>query len=118
MMSERPKFDSHDDYIASMPDEVQRILLRVQNVVETALPQAQRCISYGMPAYRHGKIFFYFAGFKKHLGIYPPIKADHSLIQALAPFRNEKGNLAFSYQAGIPYDLIQRVALALAKEYA
>ena len=117
-MTARTHFTTQEAYIASMPSEVQRILLTIQNLVKTVLPQAQPCISYGMPAYRDGKVFFYFAGFKHHLGIYPPVKDDLELIQQLAPYRNEKGNLSFKYNEPIPYELIKQVALALAKEYA
>lgn len=117
-MSERTKFKSHEEYIASAPGDVQEILLKVQALVEAALPKAQRCISYNMPAYRDGKVFFYFAAFKNHLGVYPPVTEDAVLVQALAPYRNEKGNLAFKYKESIPYELIGRVAVALSKEYA
>ena len=122
--SNRPRFATHEEYIASMPLDVQKILFEVQALVQQVLPEAERCISYGMPAYRMrgdgrtGKVFFYFAGFKKHLGVYPPINQDSRLIAELAPYRNEKGNLAFQLKDPIPFDLIQRVALALAKEYA
>ena len=117
-MPERQKFNSHDEYIAAMPGDVQDILRKVQALVEAALPNARRCISYGMPAYRAGKVFFYFAGFKSHLGVYPPVREDKKLISELAPYRNEKGNLSFEYKQPIPYALIGRVAVALADEYA
>lgn len=118
LMSENAKFASHEEYIASTPSDVRTILLKVQVLVEKALPEAKRCIGYGMPAYRDGKIFFYFAGFKNHLGVYPPLREDASLIAELAPYRNEKGNLAFKYKEPIPYELIGRVAVALCREYA
>ena len=117
-MSERPKFNSHEEYIATMPSDVKKILFKVQALVEAAVPKAQRCISYSMPAYRDGKVFFYFAGFKNHLGVYPPVREDKKLIAELAPYSNEKGNLTFKYNEPIPYELIGRVAVALAKEYA
>lgn len=116
-MTERTQFTSHEEYITTQPEEVQRILQTVQSLVETALPDARRCISYGMPAYRDGKVFFYFAGFRNHLGIYPPVREDQALITALAPYRNEKGNLAFPFREPMPYELIGRVAVALAREY-
>lgn len=118
VMSEKPKFASHDEYIASMPGDVQEVLRKVQAVVEARVPNAQRCISYSMPAYRDGKVFFYFAGFKNHLGVYPPVREDRTLIAELASYRNEKGNLTFKYKERIPYELIGRVAAALAHEYA
>lgn len=107
-----------------MPDDVQKILLEVQARVEQVLPEAERCISYGMPAYRMrgdgrtSKVFFYFAGFKKHLGVYPPVNKDTALIEKLKQYRNEKGNLTFRFQEPIPYGLIEQVAIVLMKEYS
>ena len=117
-MSEKTKFTSHEQYILDAPQDVQEILHKVQVLVEAALPKAERCISYNMPAYRAGKVFFYFAAFKNHLGVYPPVREDAALIRELSRFRNEKGNLAFKYKVPIPYEQIGRVAVALAKEYA
>ena len=122
--SSRPRFATHEEYIASMPLDVQKILLEVQALVEQALPEAERCISYGMPAYRMrcdggtGKVFFYFAGFKKHLGVYPPVNKDTALIEKLKQYRNEKGNLAFKFKEPIPYGLIEQVAIVLMNEYS
>ncbi len=70
-----------------------------------------------MPAFRLDRTFIYFAAFKKHIGIYPPLKNDKNLISELLPFSNEKGNLKFSLSQPIPYELIGRVAIALAQEY-
>jgi uncharacterized protein YdhG (YjbR/CyaY superfamily) len=117
VMTERAKFTSHEQYISTVPKDVQQVLLRVQGLVEGALPKAQRCISYGVPAYRAGKVFFYFAAFKNHLGVYPPVKEDAALIRELSKYRNEKGNLSFKFGEPIPYELIVRVAVALHKEY-
>lgn len=117
-MLKQLKFTSQEDYIASASDEAKTILKGVQSAVELDLPDAQRCISYNMPAYRHHKTFFYFAVFKTHLGIYPPVTEDPILIAELMPYRNTKGNLTFPLKHPIPYELIGRVALALAKQYA
>jgi uncharacterized protein YdhG (YjbR/CyaY superfamily) len=116
-MPERVKFASHGRYIAAAPAEARKILRRVQTLVETAVPGAERCIGYNIPAYRAGKIFFYFAAFKNHLGVYPPVRGDAGLIRRLARYRNAKGNLAFKYAEPVPWDLIRRTAKALAREY-
>lgn len=116
-MPNRLKFKSQEDYIVSASLDAQTILTGVQSAVESALPDAQRCISYNMPAYRYNKTFFYFAVFKTHLGIYPPVSEDPILIAELMPYRNAKGNLAFPRNQPIPYALIGRIATALAKQY-
>lgn len=116
-MAGRIRFTSHEHYIGSVPEQVRELLRGIQSCVETAVPGAARCISYNMPAYRSGKTFFYFAAFRHHIGIYPPVRGDRSLIRELARFRNEKGNLRFPLADPIPYDLISKVALALSREY-
>lgn len=117
-MPKRTRFTSHEQYIAATPEDVRGILREVQARVEAALPGAERCIGYNMPAYRAGRIFFYFAAFRNHLGIYPPVREDAALVRELSRFRNEKGNLRFAYREPIPYELIGRAAAALAREYA
>lgn len=112
------RFASHDEYFAAAPDHVRPILLRIQQLVERAVPGATRCISYNLPAFRTDRTFFYFAAFQKHIGIYPPVTKDALLIAELAPFRNEKGNLRFELRSPVPYELITRVAVALAAEHA
>lgn len=111
-------FESHEAYIASVSAEARPLLEAIQARVEALLPEATRCIGYGMPAYRHGRVFFYFAAFKKHIGIYPPVNRDAALIESLAPYRGPKGNLSFPLDRPLPMDLIGRVAVALHREYA
>lgn len=110
-------FPSHEAYFDSAAPEAQPLLTSIQEKVESLIPTATRCISYNMPAFRGKRVFFYFAAFKKHIGIYPPVKGDAALIAELMPYRGEKGNLAFQLNEPLPLDLIGRVALALHREY-
>jgi uncharacterized protein YdhG (YjbR/CyaY superfamily) len=109
-------FSSHQEYFATVAPEVQPLLVSIQAKVESLLPEASRCISYNMPAFRGKRVFFYFAAFKRHIGIYPPTR-DAALVQELAPYRGEKGNLSFPLYQPLPLDLIGRVAVALHREY-
>lgn len=117
-MSKQARFASIDDYIASMPAEVQDILEEVRRVVRSKVPSAVETIGYQMPAFKLDVIFIYFAAFKKHIGVYPPVTGDEELQKALTPFRGEKGNLKFPLDQPMPYDLIGRVAVALSQEYS
>lgn len=109
---------SHEAYFATVAVDVRPRLEAIEATVESLLPEATRCIGYGMPAFRGKRIFFYFAAFRKHIGIYPPARQDADLIVELAPFRGPKGNLAFPLDQPLPLDLIGRVAVALQREYA
>lgn len=109
---------SHESLFALVsPSERQR-LEAIQAIVEQKVPGAERCVSYGMPAFRKNKIFFYFASFKNHIGIYPPVTEPESLVDELGPYRGPKGNLIFPHGKPLPMDLIGRVADALADQYA
>jgi uncharacterized protein YdhG (YjbR/CyaY superfamily) len=99
-----------DDYIAAQASAVQPILQRIRAIVREEAPQAQETISYRMPAFMLGGVLLYFAAFKRHIGIYPPVHGDAALLQALAPYRGEKGNLSFPLAEAVPYELIRRVA--------
>lgn len=108
---------THEEYIASAPEEVRGILRRIRREVKAAAPLAEPCIGYGMPAFRLGRVFIYFAAFKQHVGIYPPVPADSPLSDELAAYRGPKGNLSFPLSRPMPYALIRQVARALAKRY-
>lgn len=109
--------ESHESYFASVEGEAKFRLQAIQSTVETLLPDVTKCFSYNMPAFRDKRIFLYFAAFKKHIGIYPPVRGDERLIQELAPYRGPKGNLIFPLNQALPIALIERVILALHKEY-
>lgn len=53
-----------DDYIASQPDAVRRVLKRVRRSIRKAVPADGEVISYKIPTYKFlGSRLFYFAGF-------------------------------------------------------
>ena len=70
-----------------------------------------------MPAYRSRRVFFFFAAFKEHIGISPPVRKDAALIREPDPYRGPKGNLSFPLAEPLPLELIGRVAQALYDEH-
>lgn len=117
-MTEKPKFISIDDYLATVTPEAKLILTEIRKLIHLKVPEAQETISYQLPAFKLKRTFIYFAAFKKHIGVYPPVTGDKSLIAAIARYRNEKGNLSFPLDQAIPFELIGRIAVALSQQYA
>ncbi len=115
-MPPRARYATVDDYLAATAPEVRNVLEEIRARARAAVPDATECISYQVPALKRKKVFFYYAAFKQHVGIYPPVKGDAALAAELAPFRGPKGNLQFPLSAPIPYELIARVAATLAEE--
>lgn len=116
-MPDNAKLTSIDDYLLAATPEARVILSAIRELVRRNVPDATETIGYQMPAFRRKRIFFYFAAFRKHIGIYPPLKQDAALIEELRLYSNAKGNLQFPLNRPIPYELIGRVAVALAKEH-
>jgi uncharacterized protein YdhG (YjbR/CyaY superfamily) len=115
-MAKRASDPIVDDIAAAAP-VAQPVLRRIRAAVRAAVPDATECISYRMPALKVRKVFFYFAAFKKHIGLYPPVKGSDTLQARLEKYRGPKGNLQFPLDEPMPYALIAQVAKALAREY-
>jgi uncharacterized protein YdhG (YjbR/CyaY superfamily) len=92
-MKQQSKITDIDTYIASASP----VLERIRQVVKAAVPEATELISYQMPAFKLDRVFLYFAAFKKHIGVYPPVKGDRRLQTELLPYRGDKGNLRFPW---------------------
>lgn len=105
-----------DDYIAASSPEVQPILEKIRATIRDAAPDAEETISYRIPAFKQNGILVYFAAFKSHIGLYPPIKADAALEKAIAKYAGEKGNLRFQLDQPIPYALIKRIVALRVKQ--
>jgi uncharacterized protein YdhG (YjbR/CyaY superfamily) len=105
-----------DDYIAACSPEVQAILERIRLTVKKAAPDARETISYGMPTFTLSGVLVHFAAFKKHIGLFPPLRGDAGLQKAVAPYAGEKGNLRFPLDRPMPYGLIKRIVKLKVKQ--
>lgn len=111
------QFATVQEYIGSFPDEVQGILREVRSAIRAAVPDAGERISYGIAAATlGGRDLVYFAGWKKHISVYPVPTEDADLTRELEPYLAAKGTLRFPLREPVPYPLIGRVAAALARQ--
>jgi len=115
-MTRKTRPENIDEYISTRTPSVRKILERIRRVIRKAAPGAQETISYGIPAFRLDGILLYFAAFKNHVGLYPPVRGDARLQRAMAPYAGEKGNLKFPLDQPIPYELIERIAKLRARQ--
>jgi uncharacterized protein YdhG (YjbR/CyaY superfamily) len=108
---------SIDEYIAAGDPGVRPILKKLRAAIKRAAPKdAEEIISYGMPAFRLDGILVYFAAFKKHIGLFPPVRGDAKLEKAIGKYAGPKGNLKFSLDEPIPYALIARIVKLRVKQ--
>lgn len=98
-----------DQYIAESDPAARPLLTEIRRVVRAAAPDAEEVISYRMPAFTQQGILIYFAAFKHHIGVFPPVSGDAKLELALKPYMGPKGNLRFPMDRPMPYALIRRI---------
>lgn len=100
-----------DSYLAALEEPKRSTLQRLRETIRDIIPDAEECISYGMPAFRvHGTVVAGFAAFKHHLSYLPH---SGSVIPAmgaeLAGYRSTSGSLHFAIDAPLPRPLVERL---------
>ncbi len=118
MASARPAALTVDRYLAAQPPATRAVLARVRAAIRKAVPTAEECISYQIPAYKlPGGTVIHFAGWKAHYALYPA----SALVVAtcgdeLAGRDMSKGTIRFALDEKVPVGLIARIAKLRAKE--
>lgn len=116
-MENSQKFETIDQYLLSLPKEVQTIVQKVRSIIKKAVPTAVEAIGYGMPAFKYkGKALVYFAGWKNHIGFYATPSGNEAFKKELSKYKGAKGSVRFPLDEQIPYDLIEKIALYRAEE--
>jgi uncharacterized protein YdhG (YjbR/CyaY superfamily) len=113
---------SVEDYLASFPADVRRVLEEVRAAIRSALPEATETIAYDMPTYKvDGRSVVHFAGWTSYVSVYPlpdPDTAAGAGLEAeLAPYRATRGTGRFPLDRPVPHELIGRVARALRADH-
>lgn len=98
-----------DEYIAGFPPNVQEMLQKVRTTIREAAPDATEAIKYQIPTFVfHGNLVS-FAGYAKHIGLYPVPSDVDGFREDLAPYASGKATAKFPLNKPIPYDLISRI---------
>jgi uncharacterized protein YdhG (YjbR/CyaY superfamily) len=106
--------DEVDDYLATLDEPKRSTLQTLRRSILAVVPDAEQCISYGMPAFRvDGKVVAGFAAFKKHLSYLPhsgSVLAD--LGDDVAGYTRTSGSLHFPVDEPLPDDLVRKLVEA------
>jgi uncharacterized protein YdhG (YjbR/CyaY superfamily) len=100
-----------DNYLASIDEPKRSTLAALRRTILDLLPDAEECISYGMPAYKvQGKTVAGFAAFKNHLGYLPHSGSVlDKLDDQLRRYERTKGSLHFPIDEPLPRELIRQL---------
>ncbi len=117
MKSEKIRFSSIDEYIASFPQDIQKIMNLLRETIKGAAPDAEEKISYNMPTFiLNGKYLVYFAGWKRHIAFYGAPKGNPEFKEDLSTYESGQGTLQFPYEKPMPLDLITKIVKFRAAE--
>jgi uncharacterized protein YdhG (YjbR/CyaY superfamily) len=105
-----------DEYISAYPEDVQEILQKLRSEIKKSAPNSKETISYGMPAFKKGKVLVYFAAFKNHIGFYPTSSPIVAFEKELVRFKHSKGSIQFPLDKPIPYALVKKIVKIRVKE--
>lgn len=110
MKSKKVTFNSIDEYIATFPEDVQKILRQVRETIKAAAPEAGEKISYGIPTFTlNSKYLIYFAGWKNHISIYPIPSGTEAFNKEVSQYVEGKGTLKFPMDKPLPLNLIGKI---------
>jgi uncharacterized protein YdhG (YjbR/CyaY superfamily) len=100
-----------DGYLASVEEPKRTTLEALRTSILRVVPDAEQCISYGMPAFKvHGKAVAGFAAFKDHLSYLPHSGSVLSQLgDELAGYEATKGSLHFAVGEPLPDDLVRKL---------
>ncbi len=110
-----------DDYLAGLDEPKRATLTTLRGTIMAIVPDAEQCISYGLPAFKvRGKTIAGFAAFKNHLSYLP-----HSgsviprLAKQTAAYTSTKGSLHFPVDEPLPEALVKKLlAVRMAEAFA
>src|SRR4026208_729375 len=109
--SSKPK--SHDDYLAAVTEDKRGALQKLREAIKMAVPRAEECISYQLPAFRlNGKFLVAFGAAAKHCAFYPGAYAIETHRNELEGYGTSKGTIRFQADEPLSAALVRKLVKA------
>lgn len=101
--------DEVDAYLAGLEEPKRGTLTALRRSIRAVVPDAEECLSYGVPAFRvDGRVVAGFAAFKNHLAYLPHSgKVLARLGARLDGYERTTGSLHFPIDEPLPDDLVR-----------
>ena len=108
-----------DRYLASLDEPKRSTLEAIRQTILEIIPEADQCISYGVPAFKlEGKAVAGFAAFKNHLSYLPHSGSVFpELGDEIAQYKTSSGALQFPVDRPLPKALVRKL-IAVRKRQA
>ena len=107
---------SINEYIASFPEDIQKVLEQVRETISQAAPEAGETINYGIPTFTLNGNLVHFAAFKNHIGFYALPTGHEAFAEELSNYKQGKGSVQFPLDSPMPLELITSIVQFRVKE--
>jgi uncharacterized protein YdhG (YjbR/CyaY superfamily) len=105
----RPK--TVDEYLAALSNDKRAALERLRKIIRAAVPRAEECISYRLPAFRlDGKGLVWFGAAANHCAIYGLVGAHKEELEAYDT--SGRGTIRFQPANPLPANLVRKLLRA------
>lgn len=106
----KTNFQSIDEYFAACPVESHAYLAQIRTLIHALAPDAKEKISYQIACFElNGRNLIHFAGWKKHVSLYPVPAGSEAFERQIAKYAGGKGTVKFPLDEPLPIKLIERV---------
>jgi uncharacterized protein YdhG (YjbR/CyaY superfamily) len=111
MNSAKKKPETIDEYLANVKPDHRKTLQKLRQTIQNAAPQAEECISYGIPAFRlKRRSLVFFGAWASHCAFYPGSAATlKNFRNELRNFQTSKGTIRFSPDKPLPVALVKKL---------
>ena len=105
----KTNYQSIDEYIAACPEESQAYLMQIRKLIYSLVPETKEKISYQIACFElNSKNLIHFAGWKKHVSLYPVPAGNEAFNKAIAKYADGKGSVKFPLDKPLPIKLIEK----------
>lgn len=102
-----------DEYLAQLSPAKRKALESLRRVILDAVPAAEECLSYQMPAFRvDGKVFAWIGAGANHYALYPGAAPIRKLKDELKSYETSKGTVRFPFDRPLPVTLVRKLIKA------
>jgi len=102
-----------DEYLTAVSDDHRTALEQLRTTIREMAPDAEECISYGIPAFRQNGLLVGFGATAKHCAFYlmsAATVADHQ--EELRGYDTSKGTIRFQPNNPLPAALVRKLVEA------
>jgi uncharacterized protein YdhG (YjbR/CyaY superfamily) len=115
-----PKFDTIDEYLATLTKDRRTALEGLRKTIRSIIPKSEECFSYRMPAFRlDGIVVAGFIATRKGCSYFPfSGRTLTTLADEVRSYEQSKGSLHFDPAKSLPVALIRKLIRTRIAEHA